>query len=182
MGHTWEAESCLRIHLAIGEEHQRNGIADRTVTSFRSGHLLAEVLLAQGRTEEAALEAQAVTRARPGFGHAWVTLGEAAAILRDKETSEQVCQHFRSSKNPQAAIALKAIRAAELRHQGNLAGGLAEIGEHREHPAVTPIAVQLLADLGVRGEELATAIEAALRVDPLNLRVWGVRRACLAQT
>jgi hypothetical protein len=176
MGHLQAAERGLRFLLEVGEEHQRNGIADRTVASFRAGYLLAEVLLAQGRMSDAASEARAVTGERPAFGNAWLTLGEAADVLGDRETAEEVCAHFRSKVGPDATVAMKVLRATELRHAGDPEGALAAIGDLGDHPAVTPIRVQILGELPDRRGELSTAICNALRADPLNLRVWSVQR------
>jgi len=53
LGEMNAAEQCLRAQLMLSEEHGQYAVVDRTIGAFRLRHLLAEVLLMQGRAHEA---------------------------------------------------------------------------------------------------------------------------------
>jgi tetratricopeptide (TPR) repeat protein len=180
LGDLFAAEQMLRAQLALPEQHGRFAVADRTIMAFRARHLLSEMLLMQGRAREAALEAEQVTRARPGYGPAWLTLAEAAALLGDPETFDAVRRRFTGL--PDAATIMAVLGVIQLRCSGDLAGALTVAsGAPTPHPALTTLRAQLLFDKGVRGEPLDTALRQALANDPLCPRTWAIKRSCLAR-
>lgn len=180
LGDAPAAEQTLRAQLTLPEQHGRFAVADRTILAFRARHFLSEVLLMQGRPREAALEAEQVTRARPGYGPAWLTMGEAAVLLADREAFDAVCRRFRGL--PDAATVMAVLNAIQLRHSGDLAGAMAAgNAAPAVHPAITRLRAQLLFEKGVRGEPLDTALRDALAHDPFCPRSWAIKRACLAR-
>jgi hypothetical protein len=147
------------------------------MTSFGMRHLLADVLLGQGRAPEAQLEAATVVRARPAFGPAWHTLGEAALMSGDFLTFEAVCKRLSGTGDQGTPTMACVLRAIELCAQKNFAAALGRLRGIEEHPAVASTLARVLFANGIVDERLEVALQLALAHDPTCPRAWAIRRA-----
>jgi tetratricopeptide (TPR) repeat protein len=181
LGDTWAAERCLREQLTCDQRSARYAVIDRTIADFRIRHLLAEILLLEGRTEEAVQEAGTVTRKRPAYGPAWLTLAEAAVALPDVAAIGAIRARF--VRGSEARIVQIALTAFERRMCGDLDGAIAAMAQAPTgHPALAAVRAQLLFDGGARGETLTTALRLALEHDPFCVRARALQRSLLGFT
>jgi tetratricopeptide (TPR) repeat protein len=83
------AESCLRGILSLPPTACLGGL-DLGLRGYKTRHALAELYLEQRRYAEAEAEWRAVVAEQPGFGPAWVGLGEVHLARGEWQALEQV--------------------------------------------------------------------------------------------
>ncbi len=178
-GDLTEAEGCLRVQLLVAGEHAPFGVVDCTIEAYRARHLLAQVLLTQGRAHEALAEARLVTETRPGYGPGWLTMAEAASLVGDDRAFDAARARLAASADAvEADVVLHAIR---LRQSGGPDAGLRHVAssiaaKRATHPALAAIYVELLFQTGVRGARLDTAVRQAVTYDTFCLPAWAVKQ------
>jgi tetratricopeptide (TPR) repeat protein len=83
------AESCLRRILTLPATSCLGGL-DLGLRGYKTRHALAELYLEQRRFAEAETEWQQVVAEQPGFGPAWLGLGQSCLALQKWDALEQI--------------------------------------------------------------------------------------------
>jgi tetratricopeptide (TPR) repeat protein len=179
LGHYAESEVYLRAQPLVDEDVTFGGCSDRTADVYRH-HLLAELLLRLGRVEEAELEARIVTRRRPSFGFAWITLGEALLAKGEDQAFYQLLAELGTSE--ESDIGRTVLLSARCLRRGAPSEASIIVAraltESPGHVALLKARVRALFGLGVRGSQMCEAVAAALGANPICIPTWEIRRAC----
>jgi predicted Zn-dependent protease len=179
LGDFAEAEACIRAQLMLGEEHALLAAADLTVFGFRSRHLLAELLLYQGRPEEATTEARQICADRPAFGYAWLTLGRALLEQPDDDAFDALCAELGSS--PPARLLGTALHAYRSIRDGNAEGAARSLEETLvevpEEPALLRALARAVSENPARSSQLGDVTRRVLAREPLCFEILAMRRA-----
>lgn len=179
MGWLVEAEVAARAHLIVGEEHPQLACADRSIFAFRVRHLLAEVLLRLGRGVEAEEEARAAVAARPSFGAAWLTLGDA--LLAQGRALEALALGDGWGVSREADVGRAIVRARvcvrEARCEDAVRMVDAALVAAPGHPMALGAWAEALHAAGFRGPGFDEVLQAALRTDRLSIRLRAIERA-----
>jgi tetratricopeptide (TPR) repeat protein len=183
LGRLAEAEASLRGQLMVGEEHGKFASADRTIAGFRARHLLAEVLLQKGAPELAEAESRAVVEARPSFGQAWLTLGEALIEQGKFEALDALVSGLGTSSDADTGrtslSALRCLRDGDVLQASSLVNE--RLARNPQDVILLRTKARLLAASGTLGDELAAIARTILESDPLCARTSSIlRNAALA--
>jgi tetratricopeptide (TPR) repeat protein len=178
LGRLEDAEACLRGQLMIGEDHPAYGCADRTLAAFRVRHLLADVLLLQGRAQEAQVEAEQVTRERPAFGVGWLTLAETLLAHDRVDAARAICERFGQSRDADSGRSI--VEASIHMRHGEPRRALVLIDRLLEdtpgNVLLRRARAQAMFASGSRGDAMNGALSQVLELDPLCARTWALRR------
>jgi tetratricopeptide (TPR) repeat protein len=179
LGRYTEAEACLRALWLAGDRPSRFGCGDHTLVAVRACHLLGDLLLHTGRPLEAITEVRAIIERRPGFGFAWLTLGEALLTVHDDRAFEALDKSL--GRSDEGEIARTVLRAARYRRDGRSREALhlieSALALRPTHVTLRKAKVAAVFDSGLRGAELTDAACAALSSDPVCMRTWAIYRA-----
>jgi tetratricopeptide (TPR) repeat protein len=176
------AEQTARAQLLVGGDHLTFGVYDRGLSELAPRNLLAEILLVQGRFEEAAHEASLVIEARPTLGAAWITCGEALLRAGDETRYAEHRSRLEAIRTTEFARSLLDIEALIVAGSFEAAGvGLERlVAQHPASPLVLRAQARLAHVSRAPAESLLRAIRAALAVDGLCVRTRALERAVCA--
>lgn len=179
MGQYELAEASARAQLLIVPEHHESAVIDHSASEFRARQVLADVLLVQGRAEEAAQEAERVIARRPSYGPGWLTLGEALLASGDDLGFDRVLACL--AERDGTELARIVLESERLRRRGEHTAAAERVTDaltrSKNASIVQRSFARMLFERGERGVALADAIAVVLASDPYCVRTRALERS-----